>query len=216
MKEPDKRFIRRCSKILKCMEFKGYICTDCKKDLSDTPWDAEFHHLDPKIKDSSISQMMDNHWSTIIEELKKCILLCCGCHRQRHFNVDRYNKYKKIIKRRISEIDLYKDKKIDKDKVYYLIKKGETIIDIALKLNAQERSVRRVLRSIEKIKKEKLIPTREEYLGAHMKITDTELLNCLNNNMKKKEIMKKFNMSSGGLYKRIKKLETNYIIIAPS
>jgi len=213
MKDPDKRFIRRCSKLLKCIEFKGNICIDCKKDLSDIPWDAEFHHLDPKIKDGSVSQIMDNHWSIIIKELKKCVLLCCRCHRKRHFNVDRYYKYKKIIKTRISEIDLYKDKKIDKDKAYSLLKKGDTIVEISLKLNTKERSLRRVLRGLEKEKKEKLIPTREEYLTNRTKVTDKELLKCLNDNMKKQDIKELYDICESGINKRIKRLKDQGLII---
>lgn len=46
----------------------------------------EFHHLDPTQKDISLGGMRANpkRWSTIILELKKCILLCSNCHREVH------------------------------------------------------------------------------------------------------------------------------------
>jgi hypothetical protein len=212
MENADKRFVRRCSKVLKCMEIKGNICEDCKKDLSDTPWDAEFHHIDPKIKDHSISQIVNDHLSNVIKELDKCILLCCGCHRGRHFNIKRYKKYRNIIKQRILEIDLYKNKKIDKDRVYNLIKKKKSIVEIALLLNAKERSIRRVLRCLEKEKKERLIQTKKEYINSRIKITDEELLNCYSKNIKRKDIKKQFNISDGVLSKRIKRLKEQGLI----
>jgi hypothetical protein len=46
----------------------------------------EFHHVGNK--DHNISNMV-NHgygWRRIEEEIKKCIPLCCNCHRLEHWN----------------------------------------------------------------------------------------------------------------------------------
>lgn len=212
MESPDQRFIRRCSKLLKCIELKGNICEYCRQDLSDTPWNAEFHHLDPNTKDNSISQMIESQFLKIIGELNKCILLCCGCHRKAHFNTERYKKYKKIIKQRMSNIDFYKNKKINEDEVYFLIKKKKTTTEIALLLNSEKRTIRKVIRRIEKKKKEKLLDSKEEYLNAHRKITDEQILNCYKKKIKRKEIYKQFNISSGCLSKRIKRLKDQGLI----
>ena len=44
----------------------------------------EFHHLDPKEKDFSISTNIKS-LDLIKKELDKCILLCANCHREEHF-----------------------------------------------------------------------------------------------------------------------------------
>lgn len=44
----------------------------------------EYHHLDPKAKDFTISSKWSRSWESTCEELKKCILLCANCHREIH------------------------------------------------------------------------------------------------------------------------------------
>lgn len=70
----------------------------------------ELHHLIPKEKEFSFGHIMANpkSWAKIVEELKKCILVCANCHREIHnlnkkipddapkFNMD-YSNYKKMI-----------------------------------------------------------------------------------------------------------------------
>jgi hypothetical protein len=38
----------------------------------------EFHHLDPKLKDKSLSNWLANpkKWEDVIKELEKCIMVC--------------------------------------------------------------------------------------------------------------------------------------------
>jgi hypothetical protein len=49
----------------------------------------DLHHIDPKLKDFTISQMTSNpkRWIRIAEEIAKCILLCVRCHREVHAGV---------------------------------------------------------------------------------------------------------------------------------
>ena len=46
----------------------------------------EFHHVDKEEKTDSISAMInrDKSMSEILEEIKKCIILCANCHRELH------------------------------------------------------------------------------------------------------------------------------------
>ena len=46
----------------------------------------EFHHLSSEAKDSTISNMMvhPRKLETLMEEAKKCILVCANCHREIH------------------------------------------------------------------------------------------------------------------------------------
>jgi hypothetical protein len=44
----------------------------------------DFHHIDPKTKEFTISRMESLNWTKTIEEAKKCVLLCSNCHRELH------------------------------------------------------------------------------------------------------------------------------------
>ena len=46
----------------------------------------EFHHLDPSKKDFTIS---NDHFKLleVVEESKKCILICSNCHKELHDNL---------------------------------------------------------------------------------------------------------------------------------
>ena len=58
----------------KC-EICGY--NKCKEAL-------DFHHLDPNDKVEALGQMIRDQYSdkAILEEIKKCILICSNCHRE--------------------------------------------------------------------------------------------------------------------------------------
>ena len=48
----------------------------------------DFHHLNPKEKDFSISDRnIKLDWDSIKKELDKCILICSNCHREIHAGV---------------------------------------------------------------------------------------------------------------------------------
>jgi len=44
----------------------------------------ELHHMDPSKKKFSFGSIRANpkSWSTIVEELRKCVLLCSNCHKE--------------------------------------------------------------------------------------------------------------------------------------
>lgn len=67
------------------LEYKKTLsCEKCK--LSDHRC-LEFHHIDPKIKDDEISSMIAKGMlpERILEEIKKCMVLCANCHRIEHY-----------------------------------------------------------------------------------------------------------------------------------
>lgn len=69
----------------KIVEYLGGKCVDCG--LVDDPVVYDCHHLEPGGKDFSLGKNM-KRFEAIKGELDKCILLCCLCHRKRHFLVD--------------------------------------------------------------------------------------------------------------------------------
>lgn len=66
----------------KCADYLGGKCVQCgyNKCLAA----LHFHHRDPKTKSFGIGAGHCREWSTIIEELKKCDLLCANCHFETH------------------------------------------------------------------------------------------------------------------------------------
>ncbi len=62
-------------------------CEQCEEDH---PWCLEFHHKDKNKKEISIvsitgSQVFSEKWKKIVlEEIKKCSVLCANCHRKEH------------------------------------------------------------------------------------------------------------------------------------
>ena len=48
----------------------------------------EFHHKDPSQKKFRLSgnSVMRSKFEILVEEAKKCVLLCANCHREIHFN----------------------------------------------------------------------------------------------------------------------------------
>jgi len=84
-----------------------------------------FHHLDPTKKDLSISSAIVNpkSWSKIIEELRKCILVCHNCHSEIHYGItkipDNYPKFNESFadyKEELSECIVCKKLKSIKNK----------------------------------------------------------------------------------------------------
>ena len=68
----------------KLVEALGSQCQICTYNKCNSALD--FHHIDPAEKDFSISSCSKNAaaWDKIIQEVKKCILLCSNCHRELH------------------------------------------------------------------------------------------------------------------------------------
>ena len=86
----------------KLIDMKGGKCEMCGYDKK-IPSAYEFHHRDPNSKEFGISKYMhlEEYLPKIIEEIKKCDLLCCRCHTEVH--------HKLMDERRISALERYKN-----------------------------------------------------------------------------------------------------------
>lgn len=75
---------RRNTKI-RIVQAMGGCCQICN--YNNCYQALEIHHIQPDMKDINFSKLISNprKWEEIKEELKKCILLCCRCHREVHF-----------------------------------------------------------------------------------------------------------------------------------
>ncbi len=57
-------------------------CVICGED---SPECIDLHHVDPSVKEGTISQMINSRsWDRIQEEIQKCVVVCSNCHRKIH------------------------------------------------------------------------------------------------------------------------------------
>jgi len=68
---------------------RGKVCANCG--FAD-PRALDFHHTNPENKIAEVSQLYSHRYSDkkILDEVKKCILLCANCHRIEHSVTERY------------------------------------------------------------------------------------------------------------------------------
>ena len=91
---------------IQLIELMGGKCQKCGYDKNYAA--LEFHHLDPNEKEFVWTRMRLKSWEVILEEIKKCILLCANCHREFHnpqaffSKIDRENLYKENIEKEVN------------------------------------------------------------------------------------------------------------------
>ena len=88
-KEKHKKYVmrRRDERKAIVVEHFGDKCNDCGGTFPHCCYD--FHHTDPANKSFEIAPRLDGNINTIMEEAKKCIMLCSNCHRIRHYKESR-------------------------------------------------------------------------------------------------------------------------------
>ena len=58
------------------------LCAVCKETAYEC---LDFHHVNPKEKEYAVKKLLlQNKLSTVVEEAKKCLVLCANCHRKHH------------------------------------------------------------------------------------------------------------------------------------
>ena len=87
-KEKNKKYYRwqkkaRKERKLKLAELLGGKCVIC--DYHRCAKALEFHHVDESTKeDKGCGLCFLSRWDKLLEEIKKCVLLCSNCHREVH------------------------------------------------------------------------------------------------------------------------------------
>lgn len=79
----------------KAVEYKGGKCVIC--DYNKCIKGFDFHHLDPTKKDFTIGSNSSISWEKIKNEIEKCILVCCRCHREIHDGLHDDNPIIKVL-----------------------------------------------------------------------------------------------------------------------
>lgn len=88
-KEDKARFDRRLKEAkIKCINYykQHHDCVICHEN---SPCCLEFHHVNPEIKDFTISSAVCNikiNVRTLKKEIHKCVILCSNCHKKLHSN----------------------------------------------------------------------------------------------------------------------------------
>lgn len=74
------------AKKIKAVDILGGKCSFCGENRLEV---LEFHHVDKSLKEELITKLLDQRWSEVEMEIKKCICLCCNCHRELHANEEK-------------------------------------------------------------------------------------------------------------------------------
>lgn len=75
-REKNKKFVNKIKKKSKCA-----ICGESEVCC------LEFHHIDPTTKVDSIMNMLNEPEEVLVNEIKKCIILCSNCHKKIHSGI---------------------------------------------------------------------------------------------------------------------------------
>lgn len=77
-----KRKERKNLNRIRLREYKStLVCARCPENR---PATLHFHHLDPSIKTTQVSEMLSRTWKRVMAEIDKCIVLCANCHAVEH------------------------------------------------------------------------------------------------------------------------------------
>jgi len=210
-KKADTKFIKVWAKKLACIEKLGGKCEECGKNLIEEPWEADFHHKNSNQKKFQISLAIHCGYSlkSISEELSKCNLLCRSCHNKEHVNLQKYFEFKNEILKKSKSLDWncdYFRTKQEETKIVDLLKKGNTLQEVAKKVGRSIPTIKRVAVKYENKLNIKLYKTTEDYNENRRKITDEQLKKEKENGLSLQEIAKKYDMEYKTVWKRNKKL----------
>ena len=79
------RNLRRRNRKIELIKIMGSKCLECGMDYNGkNGTNFEFHHVDPKEKDGSVTGMMEKSLDNLLKEIQKCVLLCAHCHNIHH------------------------------------------------------------------------------------------------------------------------------------
>lgn len=67
------------------VEYKGGCCQECGYKKCITV--LQFHHLNPSLKEFSLSRAYNRSWEALQREADKCILLCANCHGEEEYDI---------------------------------------------------------------------------------------------------------------------------------
>lgn len=184
----------------KCLKLMGGKCILCGYDYCNQA--LEFHHIDKNGKEFSISTIIAGATpiSEILEELKKCVILCANCHREVHYKNKKIENYKINVTE--NDIIVFLNNGINWD-MYNLkeMLQKMTLDEIKTEINCSLKVLK------EKIEKDNLLSyyKNSRYRNKHIKISKEELEKLLKEKHTLEKISKHFGISTTTLRIRMKK-----------
>jgi hypothetical protein len=76
---------RKATRADKLIKERGNCCEDCG--YNEEPQILQFHHREPKEKESSPARMWTSSDEKVRKESEKCDILCPNCHAIRHLKM---------------------------------------------------------------------------------------------------------------------------------
>jgi hypothetical protein len=73
---------RRRNRKERVVRLLGGACQLCGYDRC--LWALDLHHVDASSKDFNVSSSNTRRWASIVDEVRKCVLLCRNCHQEVH------------------------------------------------------------------------------------------------------------------------------------
>jgi hypothetical protein len=81
--ERDKRVKEELNLLILEAKKNGCLCCPEKNPIC-----LDFHHKDPKKKDKAVAKLLGfKNKERLLNEIKKCIVVCANCHRKIHAGV---------------------------------------------------------------------------------------------------------------------------------
>ena len=83
-RKTQNRYRRKISQQIKAylLDFKKKH--PCERCLESDPCCLDFHHIDEKTKRDAMNNLLQSSMKAVLEEIKKCQILCSNCHRKHH------------------------------------------------------------------------------------------------------------------------------------
>lgn len=195
-------YLHSNAKKRRCLDVLGGKCIKCGETHHKL---LEFHHLDPKEKEFTIGTMCNSHqpWSIIELELKKCVLLCCKCHRLEHFDEKTYDLYKDKILEMSKTIHLhsYSQRFISEEEfktIHDLHKSNKSVIEISNITKRDRGTIYKIL------KKEKFEPIK--FTNKRIKFNEKDFIKDCSVNSRSLYLSKKYHMSISSVIELKRKL----------
>lgn len=90
-RKTNQRKRRRLAQKRRAVQLLGGKCQLCG--YNKCIYALEFHHKNPNENYPKIGNIWGMKWERIFTELKKCILICSNCHKEKHFGNDSVDKW---------------------------------------------------------------------------------------------------------------------------
>ena len=99
----NEKKIRKTEKVYNLIGYNCWLCNYSNNKLTSI---LEFHHINPGLKLFSLStrEFVGKKWKDVLNEMKKCVSLCCRCHREYHSGLIDEDKILEIYKERWKSI----------------------------------------------------------------------------------------------------------------